>query len=587
MSIDSDRARLSQKKTLEYLRRELKLTDMLPVYQRGVGVSDGIYCVAIPYAQIDRILSQPDWDFRPFESVPPVDMRQSGREEKAEYRRYGVSNGIEPLVIERKFPGLRNDYMEICEEFRLFHNLYHSKYKDKYIKIDKTGYEDTIAVVNPDCIRIRFKELLQYLAIKGMYLSIQFGYVEFSEHSLEELGFKEGASNHKDGLLHWRLLNYGGGKRSFSRLGGKRLVEPLPKSKRGFPEFAKEPEKEYVEFIIGVDENGDEIACTSDPDALANYFGANPDAPNYLTPVHFRKQVLDKYYQQPSKYTVGDSFLRCGELWVMDIDNHHNDKVCVWLGRIGQDLPYKEQLHWRTHNIPPAGGMSETYLKRQLHVQAMESDQPDLLFKECYHELRQACKEHLGWQLLQRLQPDDERHLQSLRIPATDEQRDFDELVLSLTKILIDSLHEKRLNTLLPDEQREQLTGGIARLEAVLVSRGVEGAAERIAFLRKLQSLRSSATAHRKGSKYQKIAKEFGIESQNLRDVFAGILWQALDLLNFFILLVGSGRVENVEENSIEEGYAILDELVGFVDAGATDGSVNHDDLIYELRTKP
>ncbi len=40
------------------------------------------------------------------------------------------------------------------------------------------------------------------------------------------------------------------------------------------------------------------------------------------------------------------------------------------------------------------------------------------------------------------------------------------------------------------------------------------------------------------------------------------------------------------EENKIEEGYAILSEMIGFVDSGATDGSINHDDLIYELRSK-
>ena len=41
------------------------------------------------------------------------------------------------------------------------------------------------------------------------------------------------------------------------------------------------------------------------------------------------------------------------------------------------------------------------------------------------------------------------------------------------------------------------------------------------------------------------------------------------------------------EQDSIGEGYAILNELVGFVESDSTDGSINHDDLIYELRSKP
>ncbi|MEZ5431153.1 MAG: hypothetical protein R3F31_08240 [Verrucomicrobiales bacterium] len=35
------------------------------------------------------------------------------------------------------------------------------------------------------------------------------------------------------------------------------------------------------------------------PGALANYFGANPDALNFLTPVFFRPEVLAKYYADP------------------------------------------------------------------------------------------------------------------------------------------------------------------------------------------------------------------------------------------------------------------------------------------------
>lgn len=537
MNLESERERLSQEKTLDSLRCELKPTDMVPVYLKGENGSDGIYSVLVPYARISDALADPYWDFTSEDSVPFIDAVYEGGKTRAKYFRHGMIYGIEPLVIDRNFSGLRNGYREVCEDFRLIHNLYHDSKKNEYIKFDDAGNEDTVIVVEPNRIRMRLKELRQFLAIKEMYLSIQFGSVEHSTHSLKELGLKESGSDHREGLTCWRLV-YGGGNRAFSRIVGKRRVEPLPKSASGFREFAGESEQRYVEFVIGIDERGDEITNSCNPDSLANFFGANPEAPNYLTPVHFRKQVLDKYYQKPSKYTVGDSLLCCGDLWVLDIDNHHGDRVCVWLGRIGDNLPYKEQLHWRTYNVVPAGGISETYFQRQFQQRPMNTDQPDLLFKRRYHELRQACKDHLGWQLLQPLHRDDEHHFQSLRIPATDEQRDFDELVLSLTKILIDSLHVERLNSLLAEEQKTGVgEGSIARFEAVLASRNVEGAARHTAFLRSLQELRSSSAAHRKGRKFKKVAKRFDIEGQNLRDVFTEILWQALDFLKFLIFL--------------------------------------------------
>lgn len=551
MSIDVDRDRLSQAELLEWLRRDLKLTEMVTVYlsESKDSYNHFIYCALIPYAQIERALSSPSWDLSHGQGMPGAVVYHEDREERVEYLRYGNDNGIEPLVIDRYFHGMRDDYTEICEEFRLFHQLYHDRRQDHYTKIDDGGNEHLVAVVEPNRVQIRLQEIRQFLAIKEMYLSIQFDCREHTEHSLEELGLKEGGDYQREVHMGW-MHNCGefdsmSRHRAFSRLWGKRLVAPLPKSKSGFWGFAEESKRKHVEFVIGVDENGDEITYTSNPDALANNFGANPNAPNYLTPVHFRKQILDKYYHQPSKYSVEDSLLRCSNLWSMDLDNHHDDKVCAWLGDLGQDLPYEEQLHWRAHNIPPDGGVSKTYNKRQLLAQFTDSDRPEHLFRQRYHDLRKACEECLGWQLLLPLSADDEHHFQCVRIPATDEQRDFDELVLGLTKILIDSLNEKHLNKLIPAEQQVDLKGSIARLEAALISCGINGIADHISFLRKLQNLRSTSTAHRKGSNYRKIAKEFGLESQSLHAVFAGILQEAVALLNYFVAVVRSGQISS------------------------------------------
>jgi hypothetical protein len=43
-------------------------------------------------------------------------------------------------------------------------------------------------------------------------------------------------------------------------------------------------------------------------------------------------------------------------------------------------------------------------------------------------------------------------------------------------------------------------------------------------------------------------------------------------------------EVEIVEPKQLEEGYTILDQLVGFCESNRTDASVNHDAIIYESR---
>lgn len=601
MSIDKDKRRLSQVQTLQHMQRDIKLNEMLTVYQAYTEEYSKYYtyCVLIPSAHIEEALSDSTWDLEFSQGMPSGMVSHKGTKEEHKYLRYGVDNGVEPLIFDRNFHRLRDDYQEISEEFRLFHDLYHERKTNQYIKISEDGNEEIVAVVELNHIKIRLKEIRQFLAIKEMHLAIQFIFSESSTHSLEELGFTAGDNDRQDKLMCW-MQRYGdldgiGNYKAFSRLVGKRLIEPLPKAKSGFWPFAEVSEENYVSFIIDVNENEDEIIYTSNPDELKtpadprNVRGVDEEAPSYLTPVHFRKKVLDKYYCEPSKYTVEDSILRCGSLWSVYIDNHHDDIVCAWLGDLGRDLPSSEQQHWRQYNIPPTSGVSKTYFARQIGAQFTNSDRPEHILKQRYNDLQKASQTHLGWQWLLPLRTDDKHHLQSLRIPATDEQGDFDDLVLSLAKILIDSLNEKSLRKLIPCEKQEEFKDkrGIALLEAVLHLNELKGADVHVAFLRKLQNLRSSGSAHRKGRNYLKIAEHFGVENQSLRHVFANILNSASDTLDYFIALVSSGQIrEIIKRNQIKAAYAILDEMVGSVDSGTTDASVNHDEVIYELQSK-
>ncbi len=605
MSIDADRKKLLQEQKLEEIRRTLQPLEWITVHRpvnTRTPMDYFIYSALIPPNQVEEILSDTEISDNPevFDGIPDtLDYGTQASMEQVKYLRYGygTENGFEPLIISRSFGGIKTPYNEISEEFRHFHNLFHNRETDEYIKIDDAGNEERIAAVKPDEVKIRLKEIRQFLAVKEMYLSILFEFNEYSTYSLQELGLnKKDPEFERDNLMCWRYDRLDTspyhGFRSDSRLRGRKLIKPLEKSKSSFGAFAEEPK--YVDFIIGVDQNGDEINYTCDP-AKLNHYGSNPDAPSDLTPVHFRKSVLDKYYNEPSKYTVGDSMLQCALLWSITIDNHALDRVIVLLRDLCS-LPYTEQQHWRTHNIPPEGGVSSTFYKRNVEGEWVSSDQLEHLFKHRYAHLQKDSKNYLGWQLLLPLGPRDEHHLKSLRIPSTDEQGDFDALVLSLTKILIDSLNQKELKKLISLEQEQDLTPdqkkdlkGIRLLEIALNSCGVEDAADHIAFLRKLQKLRSTGTAHLKGREYQKIANYFDIESKGLRAVFAGILSKALDVLDYFIFLVRSRKInrEIIKQNNIEKGYAILDEMVGFADFGSTDGSVNHDEVIYELDSKP
>ena len=75
-----------------------------------------------------------------------------------------------------------------------------------------------------------------------------------------------------------------------------------------------------------------------------------------------------------------------------------------------------------------------------------------------------------------------------------DAQPEFDSLILSLVKVLIDSINEKELKI-----ESEKDIKGIGKLEKWFQKQGYTDYEKHIKFLRDLQRLRSTGTGHRKG----------------------------------------------------------------------------------------
>ena len=194
MSIASDWERLSQKHNLEWIGRDLKATEMVTVVRWNLENLRQDYFILgglIPSNLVEDILSG-EHISDVIENVwsEPAAYRLD-QESPVKYFRWGVDEdmyGSEPLVVGRRFRRMKENYFEISEEFRLFHNLYHDRKTDTYIKIDDAGNEETIVIIKPNEVQIRLKEIRQFLAVKEMCLSILFEFNEYSRYSLEELG---------------------------------------------------------------------------------------------------------------------------------------------------------------------------------------------------------------------------------------------------------------------------------------------------------------------------------------------------------------------------------------------------------------
>jgi len=321
----------------------------------------------IPDLALVNCLKKATWDLSIGKGMPGAVTYWKDDRKYVDYLRFGDDNCIEPLILHRSFYSLRKPYLEISEEFRTFHNLFHDLKSNHFYKFDESGNEILVAVIKENSVQIRLLEIRQFIAVREMHLALYFDSTEWSEYSLDLLVLTKDEELEIQNTTNCYVLNFGRGglsrhDESFSRLLGKRIVQPLPKEKSGFEGF-EERSLKYVDFIIGIDPDGDEIIYTSEEAKLSNNFGANPSAPHYLTPVFFRKTVLDKYYQQTSKYSLEAGMLQCKGLWSMRLDNYgDSDYIAAWLGDLGLYLPYEEALHWRAHNIPPAK-ISETFFQ--------------------------------------------------------------------------------------------------------------------------------------------------------------------------------------------------------------------------------
>jgi hypothetical protein len=470
-----------------------------------------IYSAFAPKVYRQRALEASSWDMSIHGGTPGFIQSYSGGRRRTAYLRFGEPDGLEPVVIVQHFYGIKPDQTQISEEFRHFHNLWIDPQTGRHIKVEDDGTESLAAEVKPDEVKIRTKLLRQFQAARQLDLLLFIDSKVFTNDVLSE-GELEALTEEKidaDGRYEFHAGTAGLlGDKAFSRFLGKKVFAAPPRRYAGVWPYDQEKEQ-YPEFIIGENEYGAPVRYTCDPDKLANYFGKNADAPHYLTPVFFRREVLQRYYENTEKYSVSDGYLRCGGLWGLQIDNNLTEYVSVFLGDLGRDLPAAERDYWRGFNVAPAGSMSETAVRRAFFAQPTAAAAPDLIFKATYVRFRAKWQETLGWDLYRGLELDDEHVLLRLRVPLIESQSEFEAQVLNLTKVLVDSLNEAQVQALLPTKVENEK--GIAKFERWLTQEGYPNVQRDAAFLRQLQALRSRSAAHRKGSDYKQfVEKQLG-----------------------------------------------------------------------------
>lgn len=471
---------------------------------------------------------------------------------------------LEPFVLYRSANYDIDNYVELSQDFRVLlnmHDRYISPTEHCFVVDNENGDWEKVAEIKGETIRIKLTSLRKYLALRRMNLLLFFDEMRFSQQSFKELGLTPVMNQivkDDDYIYNYSSLVdcHADGNKSGGWIMGKCVLRYWEKDYNR--DSFDQDDKQYAEFIYDYDDEGEPMSHSCKKETLSNYFVANGDNPLEMTPIFFKKEVLDKYYSNPNKYTVSDGAVGCEESWSLYIDNDHRNYVIVPLVYLG-NLDYSEQLYWKGYNVSPERdmGFSKTAYKRWIEGNFCDPMFPDLQFKYRFKQFNKRWEKQFGWPLFLPLIDEDEHRYKTLHCLTTENNHsDFDEQILSMTKLVVDSLNQKCLQSEIDDSNTEvesflkerkvtsslELKAGIDKFQAFIFSKGMK-CPDMVNFLRKVQSLRSNSVAHRKSNKRKDLAKLYEYfkldelsEQQVLEDIFVKMIKTLDTLENYFVI---------------------------------------------------
>jgi hypothetical protein len=507
-------------KTMRTLRHNP--TDWVTVAEHHATETErsGTGCVLVPAADTPPVLAGTDWIGSHLGQVGVLD---------DETFEDGLTDTDRGLTVEffahvRRPSGATAPVPEISHPFLWYWDAFPTRDGWKYL--DGAGREQELVrqEIQADRwkIEVRALEFRQFLAARGRSSVFQIDHVLWAE--LREFERVDGEFSNDWAHLSFYALHDPsplGGKPAYSRLLGRYVVRGLRNSR--VPRFEEwDQDHEYPEFIYGTDrETGQPLSHTCDPQQLGTYFDKDGTRVHYLTPVYFKREVLQPYAAEPGKYALSATRLSCLGLWGVDISFNSAGLVEVYLGDLGRDLPAAEWGHWQSYNVPPQGTMDEGRFRRDFLNQPANSKDPAGDLQRARARAAEVSEALLGSPIWRPLPAGARAEFESLVGPLSDAPAALGQALLVLTKALVDGIDPAPLKTFLGSfEKDERSLSFLGRFSDEL-----GGPPELTLVFRKLQNFRSSGgVAHLAGSGRAKAAADLGITGLSNWEAFESVV---------------------------------------------------------------
>lgn len=420
---------------------------------------------------------------------------------------------------------------------------------NQWIYLDSAGRDVELARVRitaPDdyAVEVRALSLRHYLHVRGkaMLLDVQVDQdhpdteeVEREEHPLEcEWASMEFQTYPYEGVLT------DGRAVAASSLHGQYVI--LPAEGAPGPAWCTDEEPAaYPEFIYGLDPStGRPLGVQP---TIENAGTDGSPGPHFWTRIYFNAQVLDRYLAEPRRYTVTGSRISCLHVWGLSIGRTSDNLIEVDLYDLSR-MPWREWDHWRAHNVAPSGGdPDEGKLRRERLNQVASS--PDIVrdLRAALGRANDASHRRLGWPMWRPLAEPTATEWAALHPPVVSDRSALQGPLLTLSKVLVDSIDSTRLRSLLLTEPPSNARS-LALLQQYVDELG--GRKDAVQPLRELQDLRSQGGfAHYTGSSAEKALMRIAGAATTPAEIFENIcvkLIGAVDTIATVVSAVTAGE---------------------------------------------
>ncbi len=414
-------------------------------------------------------------------------------------------HGAEPIVFRRHFDGMSNYDSSIELSQKLVHSLglHFISERSAYCRLNSEGdLEEIIRVFHEagtgdfdrtrTLVLMKAKPLAEFMAVGGYGLYRKFDVTRFIPESFSRW---EKAERHFDGPDLFYYVGLSGGSASY--IHGGQILRPNITVEELIEQWKREDDpnaRQHETFKIHDWKNDKLVEWSCAPSELSNYF-TKSDKPFEISPAFFHPNVLTKYKADPDKYDLGDRSITCRNAWhLKTFDINEAGQVHTYIGYL-QNLPFKEQQHWKHYNEWPNAPISKRAFDTDFRGEWTSERDP---LQSLRYAVSEVDRDAPTWWRVRGSQVRDRVHY-----PVTTSSKEWADELLALDQMVVEGFVATEIRKLadISGVKFETSWQSLKLIQEILRTKDSLTADQIVEPLRELHRLRSKVPGHHTGER--------------------------------------------------------------------------------------